>query len=228
MKIGIVVPSIEEIKPIVHFLNPKQKFVSKKLQWYKGEHKGITYLAVVCGIGKVNSAAATQMLIDTFNPDKMLMFGVCGAIDENLDIGDALICTSVMHHDFNEEFLTQNEPVYESCDFLADKEIISSVKEAINKGNFDFNIFYGRLVTGEAFIEDNKRDEIQKQFCPYCVDMETAAFAQVCVLNEKPFLAIRTVTDTPKKQGLSVFRENLKKASFNVALLAKITLDSLK
>ncbi len=221
-------PSFEEIAPIVQFLNPKQEYIFNKLKWYKGIFNGLDYLAVVCGIGKVNSAAATQMLLDTFNPDKMLMFGVCGAIDNGLDIGDALICTSIMHHDFNEEFLTKNEPVYTSGGFLADESMVNLVKEEIEKNKFDFNVFYGRLVTGEAFIEDSRRDEIQKQFCPFCVDMESAAFAQVCALNDKPFFAVRTVTDTPKKRGISVFRQNLKIASLNVAQLAEITLNALK
>ena len=78
---------------------------------------------------------------------------------------------------------------------------------------------FGRMVTGEAFITDDGRQEINARFAPLTVDMESAAVAHVCHANGVPFLAIRTVTDN--------FELNCEKASaiakdFTLALLREI------
>lgn len=68
-------------------------------------------------------------------------------------------------------------------------------------------------MTGEQFIEDDKREEINEKFAPLCVDMETASVAHVCYVNKIPFLAVRTITDTVTHKGIENFDKNCEAAS---------------
>lgn len=91
----------------------------------------------------------------------------------------------------------------------------------------EYPVRFGRMVTGEAFITDDGRQEINARFAPLTVDMESAAIAHVCHANGVPFLAIRTVTDTADHSGTGNFELNCEKASaiakdFTLALLREI------
>lgn len=91
----------------------------------------------------------------------------------------------------------------------------------------EYPVRFGRMVTGEAFITDDGRQEINARFAPLTVDMESAAVAHVCHANDVPFLAIRTVTDTADHSGTGNFELNCEKASaiakdFTLALLREI------
>ncbi len=69
------------------------------------------------------------------------------------------------------------------------------------------------MVTGEKFIEDSMRNEINNKFSPLSVDMETASIAHVCYVNKIPFIAIRTITDTASHSGVDNFEKNCRQAS---------------
>lgn len=88
-------------------------------------------------------------------------------------------------------------------------------------------VFWGRMVTGEAFIRDEERKKINDEYEPLTVDMETASIAHVCYVNRIPFIAIRCVTDTTMHSGIENFEENCERASIiardiTVALLKEI------
>ena len=75
------------------------------------------------------------------------------------------------------------------------------------------DVLFGTMVTGEQFIEDEKREEINQKFDPLSTDMETAGVAHVCYVNRIPFLAVRTITDTVTHQGIETFDQNCEAAS---------------
>ena len=85
--------------------------------------------------------------------------------------------------------------------------------EAASRHTFPGEIHFGRMISGEAFIEYKRRDAIKAAFLPLSVDMETAAIAHVCHVNNIPFLAVRTITDTAVHSGLETFDENCDEAS---------------
>ena len=54
-----------------------------------------------CGVGQVNAAVGTQILIDLFTPDVVINSGIAGSLSKNLIIGDIVISTDTVEHDFN-------------------------------------------------------------------------------------------------------------------------------
>jgi len=176
---------------------------------------------------KVNAAIASQILIDTYHVDCIINAGVAGGMDRGLEIFDTVISTEAAHHDVDAGILTDFHPWMESVFFKADRELLELSRKAAEKLGHDHRIVWGRMVTGEAFIADEGRRQINERFAPLTVDMETAAIAQVCHANSVPFIAVRCITDTEDHSGVEHFEENCRKAAtiardVTVALLEEI------
>ena len=106
----------------------------------------------------------------------------------------------MVYHDVAEDILTEFHPWLAENHFLADRHIL-----------------FGTMATGEQFIEDGKRTEINEKFAPLSVDMETAGMAHVCHVNGIPFLSVRTITDTASHMGIENFEKNCEAASERAA-----------
>ena len=227
MKVGIICAGDTELAPFLPIIQDCVITEKAMLKIYEGKIADVDIVTLFSGVCKVNAAIATQILIDTYHVDLVINAGVAGGMDPKLDIFDTVISTEVAYHDVHEEILTEFHPWMENVFFKADKELLKLSEKAVKKLNSDYNIVWGRMVTGEAFITDDGRDEINGQFAPLTVDMETGSIAHVCYVNQIPFIAIRSITDTPSHSGSEYFEENCEKASviakeITVALLAEI------
>ncbi|MGN9162818.1 5'-methylthioadenosine/adenosylhomocysteine nucleosidase [Clostridium sulfidigenes] len=225
MKIGVIGPTENEIMPFIEEISNKKVESVAMLTFYSGIYKNSDVVALYCGVCKVNAAIATQILIDKFNVTHIIVTGVAGGIDNILNIGDTVISTEIAYHDVDKGILTEYHPWMESIYFKADSKLIELCREMIDKNTFTQKIFFGRIVTGEAFISDNGRTEIISKYHPLCVDMETASIAHVCYVNNIPFIAIRSITDTEDQCGVEVFEKNCVSASNNSINMVKKILE---
>ncbi|MEG0230149.1 MAG: 5'-methylthioadenosine/S-adenosylhomocysteine nucleosidase, partial [Oscillospiraceae bacterium] len=180
--------------------------------FYKGNFANKEIVAVISGVCKVNAAAYTQILISEFHCDKIIVSGVAGAIDNNLNIGDVVIAQKVCYHDVADNILTNDPPYLKDNYFHVDNEMLETFKNKINFKRKE-KIVFGDVVTGEQFIDQDGREFIKTKFSPLAVDMETGAIAHVCFLNEIPFFAIRSITDTENESGVGTFEANFEMAS---------------
>lgn len=195
------------------------------LKFYEGKINGISVVALFSGVCKVNAAIAAQILIDAYGIDIMINAGTAGGMNPKLEIFDSVISTEVAYHDVASDILTEFHPWLESVYFKSDQELLDLTHKAIDKIELEGNVYWGRMVTGEVFIEDEGRKKINEQFAPLTVDMETASIAHVCYVNSIPFISIRSITDTAAHSGAEHFEENCEKAS----IIAKdITVSLLK
>lgn len=227
MKVGIICAGDTELAPFLPIIQDCVITEKAMLKIYEGKIADVDIVTLFSGVCKVNAAIATQILIDTYHVDLVINAGTAGGMDPKLDIFDTVISTEVAYHDVHEEILTEFHPWMENVFFKAGEELLKLSEKAVAKLNTDYRIVWGRMVTGEAFITDEGRDEINKQFAPLTVDMETGSIAHVCYVNQAPFIAIRSITDTPSHSGSEYFEENCEKASviakeITVALLAEI------
>ncbi len=223
MKIGVIGPSEDEIIPFIEKIENSQVDSIAMLNFHSGKFNNIEVVALYCGVCKVNSAIATQILIDRFNVTHIIVTGVAGAIDNRLSIGDTVISTEVSYHDVEDEILTEYHPWMESIYFKSDGELTRISKAAIEENIFSQKIYFGKIVTGESFITKKGRERIIDKYNPLCVDMETASIAHVCYANKIPFIAIRSITDTEDECGVENFELNCVSASDNsINILEKI------
>lgn len=224
MKIGIVCASDEELDPFLSAIKNDNTYEKAMLKFHEGQIGDTTVIAVFSGVCKVNAAVAAQILVDCFGVAAVINSGCAGAIDEKLNIFDTVIATECCYHDVSQDILTEFHPWMKMVFFESSASLLEQSKKVVSKLELH-NVYYGRMVTGEAFITDDGRERIIQEFSPLSVDMETASIAHVCYVNGIPFLSIRCITDTAKHSGSEQFEENCAKAS---EIAAALTIEIIK
>lgn len=226
MKIGILCAGDTEAEPFIAMTQECRITEKAMLKFYEGTIDGVSTVALFSGVCKVNAAIAAQILIDTFGCTAVINAGTAGGMTEELGIFDIVVSTETAYHDVAEDILTDFHPWMDSIYFQADDRLLAVARETAQELE-PYRTVFGRMLTGETFIEDEGREAIRAQYAPLCVDMETAAVAHVCYVNRIPFLSVRAITDTPDHRGIAEFEQNCEKAScisaeFVRAMLGKI------
>ncbi|MBO7485979.1 MAG: 5'-methylthioadenosine/adenosylhomocysteine nucleosidase [Spirochaetaceae bacterium] len=227
MKIGIICAGDVELEPFLEKLSDESLVEKAMLKFHKSTFAGHEIFFLYSGVCKVNAAIATQILIDEFKVDAVINSGVAGGMDPELKIFDTVISTEVAYHDVAANILTEFHPWMKSVFFMADIGLLEKTQKVAETIKTNGKIYWGRMVTGEAFITDAGRQEILDNFSPLSVDMETGSIAHVCYVNGIPFIAIRCITDTADHSGAQFFEMNCKKAAriasdITLALIAEI------
>lgn len=227
MRIGILCAGDREVAPFLEVLQEEKTTEKAMLTFHEGTIGGTHVIALFSGVCKVNAAIAAQILIDTFGVDAIINAGTAGGMDPALQILDVVISTEVAYHDVAPHILTEFHPWLESEFFKADPALLTLSRKAVSHHQTEGRVHWGRMVTGEAFVTDNNRDEINQRSRPLSVDMETASIAHVCYVNRIPFIAIRSITDDAAHNGIGHFEENCSGAAaiardVTVSLLAEL------
>ena len=139
-------------------------------------------------------------------------------MDARLRIYDTVVATECCYHDVAENILTEYHPRMKTVFLESSPRLLSLSRDAVKKLGLR-NVYFGRMVTGEAFITDEGRGRILEKYSPLSVDMETASIAHVCYVNGIPFLSIRCITDTAEHSGNETFHANCARASEIAAAL---------
>ena len=206
---GIIGAMDLEVDTLVKDLQDKKEEKKFGLTFFLGKLKKYEVVIVKCGVGKVNAGRTTQVLISEYSPKYIINTGIGGGLYNQLKIGDIVISTDLIQHDFDVTFLgyakgymCTGENNKEPTKYLADKELSEKIKKVLEKVGGNRTVFFGRVLTGDAFIASKeKREELIKDFDGYCCEMEGAAIAQVASLNKVPFTVIRVISDLPSGKG---------------------------
>ncbi|WP_350343357.1 5'-methylthioadenosine/adenosylhomocysteine nucleosidase [Proteinivorax tanatarense] len=189
----------EEIALFREAMDDVDKNQKAGLTFYKGEIDNKKIILVHCGIGKVNAAICTQILIDDFGVDNIIFTGVAGALSANLNVLDVVVSTDCIQHDLNVGafgYEAGTVPRLNKKEFAADDALVKlALKSAKNIENFP-QIVSGRILSGDEFIADKQRAlHLADKFSGHCVEMEGAAVAQASYLNDVSFVIIRAMSD---------------------------------
>ena len=151
-------------------------------------------VVAMSGVGKVNSAAMTQYIIDKYEVDAIINSGVAGGISNKLKVMDLVISEYVTYHDF--------EPVRIMESYVPDKGkirangVLVSLANKVIKEMCITNSHYAPICSGDAFVQDEKlKNNIHLRTGAVAVDMESASIAHTCRMNNIPFISIRTISD---------------------------------
>lgn len=198
--IGIIAAMNEEIasmKALMTDINIKEVY---ELQFIEGKINEKDIVLVKCGVGKVNAARTTQILINNFDIEYVINVGTAGGLNEDIEIGDIVIGDKLVQHDFDitagghEKGYITHTGKY----FYSDKKLIEKAKVVIENMKENFNGFIGTIASGDIFVQDTcVKDKIKEEFNADCTEMEGAAIAQVCTLDKIPFVVIRAISDKP-------------------------------
>lgn len=217
--IGIIGAMEEEIA----LLQQKSNIISEEqiigLTFYKGTLHNKNMILVKSGIGKVNAALCTQILIDRFHVDCVINVGVAGAVYKQLSIGDIVISEDAVQHDMDTSVF--GDPIgiiprMKESYFKADKTLIDLAKKCSTTLTSKARVFTGRIASGDQFISTPQgKQKIWQTVQGYCAEMEGAAIAHACYVNHIPFVIIRSISDDAENKAHIAYEQFVKIAAEN-------------
>lgn len=228
---GIIAAMQEEMQEIKNIMQEICEMQVYELTFFVGKIYNNKVILVEAGVGKVNAARVTQILIDKFEVKKIINIGSAASCNDKLEIGDIVIGSKLVQHDF--DITAFNHPkgyISNIGQFIkSDIELIKKLEKTITYlDNKDFNITIGTIATGDIFCTDiNMKNKIRTKFNAEAIEMEGAAIAQVCKLDNIPFVIIRSISDKPNGKNEITFDEFLKKASKRCAYIIEKFFETL-
>ena len=206
MQIGIIGAMREEIDPVISQLVDTQHLVISGLDFVSGRLGHHPVVAVCSGIGKINAAVSTQILLSQFAITHGVFTGVAGGIAPGLDIGDIVLGEDLIQYDMDVTALgyelgfipRMGIRAFPGDPYLLDRAFSVAESSLQRFGK----VVRGRILTGDSFIASHHRGyELHEQLGGLCVDMEGAAIAQACYLAQIPSLIIRALSDKADAQA---------------------------
>ena len=223
MKYGIIAAMKEEMQEIKKIMVGTEENKIYDLTFFIGKINNTEVVLVEAGVGKVNAARTTQILIDNFEIGAIINVGSAGAANDELDIGDIVIGKKLVQHDFDitafghPKGFISNVGQYVESDSKLIKKMEQTIAELQDK---EFKIKIGTIASGDIFCTEIKmKEKIRSKFEADAIEMEGSAIAQVCKLDKVPFIVIRSISDSPNGNNNITFDQFLEKASKRCALI---------
>lgn len=231
MKIAIIGAMEEEVTILRDNIADCEVTTIVGIEFSTGKMNGVNVILLKSGIGKVNAAMGTTILLDRFKPDYVINTGSAGGFNQSLNVGDVVISSEVRHHDvdvtaFGYEY---GQVPQLPASFIASDYLIN-IAELCAKKIENIQFAKGLIATGDSFMSDPVRVEfIRDKFQDlHAVEMEAAAIAQVCYQFNIPFVIIRALSDIAGKHSDLSFEQFLHKAALHSANLVMSIVDELK
>lgn len=214
--IAIVSAMNDELSQLLTLMPDEHRQSRAGRDFWVGHLHGHDVVLVLSGIGKVAAATTATLLIEHFQASQIVFTGVAGGLDKNVNVGDLVVADSFLQHDLDVSplFPKYEVPSYGVTTFQADKKLASELRQACAAVLDDLadvltmdarSVFHlanpqlhtGLLISGDRFVSTTAESQKLQQDLPQAlaVEMESAAFAQVCHDYGVPFAAVRTISD---------------------------------
>jgi adenosylhomocysteine nucleosidase len=156
-----------ELDPLARRLGMREHVVEGD-RWHRATVGETELVASLAHIGMAPAAAATERLLDAFDVHHVVVVGIAGSIDPNLEIGELVMPEVVIDHATQREFRPTN---------------LTDVTPS------------GALLSGDEYLQDPDVLAALLADGVVAVDMETAAVAAVCDARGVPWSVFRAISD---------------------------------
>lgn len=204
-----------EITLIEDQLGNRSQRIIEGIRFVSGILNGRNVVVTWTGVGKVNAAMTTTLLIEHYKPKYVIFTGIAGGVNPAFKPGDIVISEKTAQHDmgtfwpeglFHKGVKSRLDGYENPVFFLADPVLLTAAKKAADRADLDSiktftserkpKIAQGIIVTGDSFIAStDKRAELRKKLNADAVEMEGAAIAQICYQREIGYIVIRSISD---------------------------------
>jgi adenosylhomocysteine nucleosidase len=212
MNIALICAFDEEINLLRSGMTDVRQYQTAGIPITEGRIAGHAFFLCLGGIGKANSAATTQYVIDKFSPDCILNIGLAGNCTDTLPLGGLVIADRLLYHDFDMNFAAEGPPgltQYEPDEKLRRVAVAVCAEQR-------FSYVVGTVATGDQFIGSTAlRDDIVARTGCACVEMEAAALAHIAHKNDVPYLCIKVMSDNADDGGHDAFVESMSIGSYS-------------
>lgn len=169
------------------------------MKFFSGKLMGNDVVVVRSGIGKVNAAICSQILVDDFHVSAIVNTGIAGSLRSEINIGDIVLSTDALQHDMDAVafgYPVGQIPRMDVLAFPADKTLLELAEACCHEVNPEIGVWTGRVVSGDQFISSKeKKNWLVENFGGSCTEMEGAAIAQAAYQNKIPYLVVRAISD---------------------------------
>jgi adenosylhomocysteine nucleosidase len=172
------------------------------------------HVSLACGgHGKAQFALQTQHLIERSHALEMVICaGAAGGLAEGVAVGDIVVATSTIEHDFHRKFSDRPVPRFDGS-----PEAIASLRH-VEMSARGFCVHYGIVASGdEDIITTDRATALREATGAIAVAWEGAGGARASLFNDVPFVELRGVTDTANHEAVADFHKNLRRVMTNLA-----------
>lgn len=166
------------------------------------------------GHGKAQFAVQTQHLID-HTPDAKRLFcvGAAGGLTETVEVGDVVVGTATVEHDYKVRFVREPLPRHEP-----DADLLREFREVDRRHSFPFRLHFGPVASGDEDIVNVQRaQDVAAATGAVCAAWEGSGGARAASFGSLAFLEIRGITDGADREAPSSFHENVARGMSNIA-----------
>ncbi len=199
MTTAIVSAMHEELAAVLALMPDEHKQVAAGREFWRGHLHGQPVVAVLSRIGKVAAATTATVLIERFGVSRIVFTGVAGGLAAGVNVGDIVVADSFLQHDLDASpiFPKYQVPLYGVDRFAADPGLSAQLARAAQRALPAVRLHRGLVVSGDRFVSTTAESSALQAALPQAlaVEMEGAAFAQVCHDYGVPFAAVRTISD---------------------------------
>ncbi|MDP2262970.1 MAG: 5'-methylthioadenosine/adenosylhomocysteine nucleosidase [Hydrogenophaga sp.] len=213
---AIVAALHDELASVLALMPDERRQTVGGREFWVGHLHGQDVVAVLSGIGKVAAATTATLLIQHFGVQRIVFTGVAGGLGPGVKVGDVVLARSLLQHDMDAYplFPRHEVPGYGRSRFgtdealsdaleLACERLLHSLPQTLDTETRDrFNLHAPRLhqgliVSGDRFVATTAESLALQRELPeaLAVEMEGAAFAQVCHDFGVPLAVVRTISD---------------------------------
>lgn len=206
----------DELASVLALMPDEHRQTVAGREFWVGHLHGQDVVAVLSGIGKVAAATTATLLIQSFGVQRIVFTGVAGGLGSGVNVGDVVVARRFLQHDMDASplFPRHEVPGYGCSHFEADAPLSDALELACVRmlhtlprllgaetarafGLTSPRLHQGLLISGDRFVATTAESRALQQELPaaLAVEMEGAAFAQVCRDFGVPLAVVRTISD---------------------------------
>jgi adenosylhomocysteine nucleosidase len=230
LRIAIIGAMDQEVELLKSALQEIEQHQYAGYSFFTGLMHGQSVVLLKSGIGKVNAAVSTALLLQIFKPDCVINTGSAGGFDADLDVGDVVISTEVRHHDVDVTVFGYEPGQVPGLPAAFEPDpLLAQIAEQCIGQMQGMKTVRGLIGTGDSFMNCADRVIKTRKLFPTmkAVEMEAAAIAQTCHCFNTPFIVIRALSDIAGKESNVSFDQFLETAAKHSAQMVMAIVKNL-
>ncbi len=214
--IGLICAIDSELAALSAALEAERHTDIAHTRFAEGTLDGHPVVLVGAGMGKVNAAVVTTLLIERFGARAVVFSGVAGGLRPDLAVGDVVIADRVIQCDagrIEDGRLRVYQPGHveffnptDRLGYDVDPALLARVREALAGLESGARVVYDTVLTGDQYLHcEDTRTRLHAEFAGAAIEMEGGALAQVCESFGVPWLVVRALSDLAGRDSIRDF-----------------------